>query len=325
MPGQRTVPRTEAPGPSRPADATTADRFGVWGMDALVAATARDRLPVARAAFDAEVAAMSTACDRFCPESELTRLNAAAGRPMVASALFAEVLVEALRVAEATDGTVDPTVGGALIAAGYDRDLDEVRRRDGVPCLPAVPATGWRQVELDDGIVHIPPGTVLDLGATAKALAVDRAAAHAASAAGCGVLVGIGGDLAARGTPPHGGWRVRVTEDHRAGPDAAAQVVTITAGGLATSSVTVRRWTRGGRPMHHLIDPATGTPVDPYWRTVTVAAATCLDANAAATSAIVRGPGADSWLAAAHLPARLIGRRGDTVTVAGWPAAEARG
>lgn len=307
--------------PAAPYGAATAE-FTVWGMEGGIAVTEPRCLPVARAALNAEISAMGAACDRFDPSSELSRLNAAAGRPTEVSPLFAEVLDEALRVAEATDGTVDPTVGNALVAAGYDRDLDEVRRRAALPYIRPVPAAGWRQVEPADGVVHLPPGTVLDLGATAKALTVDRAAARAAREAGCGVLIGLGGDLAVGGRPPAGGWQVRVAEDHRAGPDADAQVITITDGGLATSSVTVRRWTRGGRPMHHLIDPATGSPVDPYWRTVTVAAATCVDANAAATSAIVRGPGADSWLAAAHLPARLIGRSGDPVTVAGWPAAE---
>lgn len=310
--------------PTLPAapDGAAAAGFTVWGMEGGIAVTEPRCLPVARAALDAELSAMGAACDRFDPSSELSRLNAAAGRPAEVSPLFAEVLEEALRVAEATDGTVDPTVGTALVAAGYDRDLDEVRSRAALPYIRPVPAAGWRQVELADGVVHIPPGTVLDLGATAKALTVDRAAARAAREAGCAVLVGLGGDLAVGGHPPADGWQVRVAEDHRAGPDADAQVITIADGGLATSSVTVRRWTRGGRPMHHLIDPATGSPVDPYWRTVTVAAATCVDANAAATSAIVRGPGADSWLAAAHLPARLIGRSGDPVTVAGWPAAE---
>jgi len=296
--------------------------FPVWGTTAWIAVTDPGRLPAARAAVEEEIAAVGAACDRFDPGSELSRVNAAAGRPEPVSPLFAEVLGDALRVAEATDGTVDPTIGAALVAAGYDRDLDAVRRTP-APCRPPVPATGWWLVELNGGVVRTPPGTLLDLGAVAKACTADRAAGRAARKARCGVLVGLGGDLAVRGPAPEGGWPVRVTEDHRAGPEAAAQFVSLTVGGLATSSTTVRRWRRTDRPgeetMHHIVDPATGAPVRPYWRTVTVAAATCVDANAAATSAIVRGRGAADWLTAAGLPARLVGADGAVVTLAGWP------
>jgi thiamine biosynthesis lipoprotein len=295
--------------------------FPVWGTTAWIAVTEHRRLPAARAVLDARLAAVGAACDRFRADSELSRLNAAAGRPVRVSALLAAVLDEALRVARATDGTVDPTVGAALLAAGYDRDLAEVRR-DPRPARPPVPATGWRGVVLDGNVVTTPPGTRLDLGAVAKAYAADRAARHAAGAAGCGVLVALGGDIAVCGPPPEGGWRVRVAEDHRAGPDAACQYVTVEAGGLATSSVTVRRWDGPGTAQaHHIVDPATGAPVEPHWRTASVAAATCVDANAAATSAIVRGAGAAAWLSGEGLPARLVAADGAVVTVGGWPAA----
>jgi FAD:protein FMN transferase len=166
----------------------------------------------------------------------------------------------------------------------------------------------------------VPRGVTLDLGATAKALAADRAAARAASAAGCGVLVGFGGDLAVAGPAPAGGWRVRVTDDHLAGPEAPGQVVAITDGGLATSSLAVRRWRRGGRWLHHIMDPATGAPAGAYWRTVSVAAGSCLDANAATTAAMVKGRTAADWLSRSALPARLVRLDGSLLTVAGWPA-----
>jgi thiamine biosynthesis lipoprotein len=296
--------------------------FPVWGTTAGLLVTDPRRLGRARQELAAEIIAMGDACDRFRPDSELSRLNARPGRPFTVSPLFAETLGHALRVAAATDGAVDPTVGGALIAAGYDRDLAEVQRGRTAVSITIRPVAGWRTVRLDDDVIRTRAGVVLDLGATAKAHAADRAAARAAAATGCGVLVGLGGDIAVSGPPPAGGWRVRVTDDHRAGPADPGQDVTIMAGGLATSSVTVRRWQRGDRLLHHIIDPANGTPASSCWRTVSVTAASCVDANAAATAAIVKGRGADAWLAGRRLPARLVDVDGSVVTVAGWPAGD---
>jgi thiamine biosynthesis lipoprotein len=185
----------------------------------------------------------------------------------------------------------------------------------------AVP--GWRTIRVDAraGTVGLGAGVALDLGATAKALASDRAAAAAHGAAGCGVLVSLGGDIATAGPAPSGGWRVRVTDDHRAGVEAPGQWITIQSGGLATSSTTARRWRSGGESVHHLLDPATGRPARGGWRTVSVAADTCLDANIASTAAIVRGERAASWLGGLALPARLVGDDGRALHIAGWPEA----
>jgi FAD:protein FMN transferase len=298
--------------------------FPVWGTTARLLVTDARRTDVARDALDAEITAMGEACDRFRADSELSRLNDAEGRPMVISELFAETLGRALQVAAATGGAVDPTVGGALISAGYDRDLAEVRAGTEPVGVPR-PVAGWRVIELTGRTVRVPHGVTLDLGATAKALAADRAANQAAHAAGCGVLVALGGDIAVSGPPPAGGWRVRVTDDHRAGPEAPGQDVAIVEGGLATSSVTVRRWRHGGRWLHHIIDPATGTPTGHHWRTVSVTAATCVDANAASTAAMVMGHAAAGWLERSALPSRLVRRDGTTTTVAGWPVPETSG
>ncbi|HEU5155579.1 MAG TPA: FAD:protein FMN transferase [Streptosporangiaceae bacterium] len=296
--------------------------FPVWGTTARLLVTDPRGLDLAGRELDAEITAMGDACDRFRPDSELSRLNAMPGRPFAVSPLLAETLGHALRVAKATDGTVDPTVGGALIAAGYDRDLAEVRRRRTTAGITIRPVSGWRTVRLDDGVVRTSPGTRLDLGAIAKAHAADRAAKRAARATGCGVLVSLGGDIAVSGPPPAGGWRIRVADNHQADPADPGQDVTIMTGGLATSSVTVRRWRRGDRDLHHIVDPATGGPAASCWRTVSVAAATCVDANAAATAALVKGHGADGWLARHRLPARLIEVDGTAITVAGWPAGD---
>jgi FAD:protein FMN transferase len=165
--------------------------------------------------------------------------------------------------------------------------------------------------------VRLPRGVRLDLGATAKALGADRAAVAAASGGpGVGLLVNLGGDIATAGPAPSGGWRVRVADDHRAAADAPSQTIAIRSGGLATSSTTVRRWGAGA---HHIIDPRTGLPAVSRWRTVSVAAATCVDANIASTAAVVLGDDAPDWLSERALPARLVEHEGGVRSTAGWP------
>jgi thiamine biosynthesis lipoprotein len=164
-------------------------------------------------------------------------------------------------------------------------------------------------------------GVVLDLGATAKALAADHAAAAAGAAVGdAGVLVSLGGDLAIVGPPPPDGWQVRVTDDHRSDATAPGQWITLRAGALATSSTTVRHWETDNGPAHHLLDPATGRPVASPWRTVSVTAASCLDANIASTAAIIKGDRAPEWLESFGLPARLVRTDGTVLHLSGWPA-----
>ena len=258
--------------------------------------TNSDRLQTAIAAVERTVSDFDRACSRFRADSELMTLNRSGGGPVRTSALFRQALQAGLRAAELTDGDVDPTLGPALVALGYDRDFDELRTRGPAAGAPSplrfVTRPGWQSIRIDEraGTVTIPPGVGLDLGATAKALAADHAAAAAEAVAGCGVLVSLGGDLATAGEGPTDGWSVRVTDDHRSGPEAPGQSITIRSGGLATSSTCVRRWESGGESVHHLLDPATGQPAAGGYRTVSVAAATCLDANIAATAAIVRGP-----------------------------------
>src|SRR5205085_394070 len=170
------------------------------------------------------------------------------------------------------------------------------------------------------GTARVPEGVRIDLGATAKALAADLAAEAALRAGAGGVLVSLGGDLALRGEPPPGGWRIQVGEDSREPVTPHAEAIRLTVGGVATSSTTVRRWRRGGATLHHLIDPRTGRPAAGPWRTATAAAATCVRANTASTAAIVLGAAATAWLSAAGVPARLVDRAGPVVRVGGWPA-----
>jgi thiamine biosynthesis lipoprotein len=293
--------------------------FPALGGTAVVAVTDPGRLDGVLAEVRRTVDEFDVACSRFREDSELTALNRAAGRAVRVSPLLLDAVSASVRAAQLTDGDVDPTVGGALISLGYDRDFDAIE--PGGP-ISVVRVPGWRTVAIDEqaSTIRLAAGVEIDLGATAKALAADRAAANAQAACGCGVLVSLGGDVSVAGSAPASGWRVRVTDDHRSGVDAPGQWITLTGGGLATSSSTVRRWLTASGTVHHLIDPRTGEPAAAFWRTVTVAAGSCLDANIASTAAIVRGPRAACWLASVALPSRLVSAEGGVRHVAGWPS-----
>jgi len=271
-----------------------------------------------------ELEAIDLACSRFRADSEVMRLRAAAGQWVTASALFREALHAGVRAAAATDGDVDPTVGASLDALGWDRDFGVVVSRGEPAKIALVPAAGWRRIEIDDERerVRVPTGVTIDLGATAKALAADRAATAAYAATGAGVLVNLGGDVAVAGPAPAPGWPVLVTDDHRTSTDADGETVAIHSGGLATSSTTVRRWQTPYGFVHHIVDPRHGAPAPEVWRTVSVCAASCVDANTASTAAIVRGERAPVWLQSLALPARLVRVDGRVVHTDGWPDAE---
>ncbi|MFE9093416.1 FAD:protein FMN transferase [Streptomyces sp. NPDC007264] len=293
-------------------------------------------LEEARGLLDAELAAIDLACSRFREDSELSALNRADGRPLRVSGTFVDALAVALDAAAATDGDVDPTCGGVLVDLGYDRDFTEVARDGSRAVVTARPVPGWRVVELDAeaGVVRVPAGLVLDLGATAKALAADRAAARIHAAVGCGVLVNLGGDISVAGPAPDDGWRILVTDGTSpagggtspAGEDpdparsgAPHRAVAITEGGLATSGTGVRRWRRGRETVHHIVSPHTGECAPSSWQTVTVAASTCVGANTASTAAVVRGEAAVEWLEGLAVPALLVRPDGRATVTGAWP------
>ena len=272
-------------------------------------------LDAATAMVEEVVESIDLACSRFRDDSELSRILAAAG-PLeaIVSTVLAQALATALRAAELT--------AGAVRCGGYTGDFGSVAP-DGAP-IPLIvqPVPGWRQIRFYPASrrVEIPAGVEIDLGATAKALAADLAAGAACNVTPGGVLVSLGGDVAVAGTPPDGGWQGQIAEDSGAEGTPDGETIAVRSGGVATSSTTVRRWRRGGVELHHIIDPVTGLPTVGPWRTVTVVAGSCVDANIAATCAIVRGASAPAWLESAGLPARLVDRDGAVLRVAGWPA-----
>jgi FAD:protein FMN transferase len=292
------------------------------GTTATLYVTEQRALDRARAVLDQELAEVDETCSRFRPDSEVARLNAAGGRAVAVSPRLLEAIQVALSAAARSDGLVDPTIGSTLRLAGYDQTFELVRRRDAsVFRARFAPVPGWRNVEVDaeQGTVRIPAGAELDLGATAKALAADRSARAAADAVGSGVLVSLGGDVAVAGEAPEAGWSIRVADDHAAPLEGPGPVVSIRSGGLASSGTAVRRWRAGTVELHHIIDPRTGRPARTPWRTVSVAAGSCVDANVASTAAVVLGATAPEWLSNRRLPARLVSAAGAVTCVAGWP------
>ncbi|MEO8745969.1 MAG: FAD:protein FMN transferase [Candidatus Dormiibacterota bacterium] len=292
------------------------------GSSLRVIVTRPAALGAAGDAVDGVVRAIDLAASRFRNDSELSRLNATPDTDVTVSPLLAQAISAALRGAELTGGAVDPTIGSAIRLAGYDTDFADLPASGDPIRLVAERIPGWKAIRFSPATrtVNLPRGVEIDLGATAKALASDLAAAAALKATGGGgVLVSLGGDIAVAGEAPAEGWLIQTSEDSAAPIDDAEETVSILIGGIATSSTTVRRWTRGGVVMHHIIDPATGLPVSGPWRTATVVAASCVDANIASTAAVVMGEQAVPWLEKHRLAARLVDRDGGIRRVGGWP------
>jgi thiamine biosynthesis lipoprotein len=255
---------------------------------------------------------------RFRPDSEVCALARAGAGVFFISPLLAELLEHALEAWRYSDGLLDPTLGGALIAAGYDRDFAAiggsgpapVSFEDGALC------TGVDAFDLHGRLLEIERPILFDLGSSAKAHAADVLAARL-SLLGAAVLVSLGGDLASRGTPPGGAWPLLIDE---MSPGATAPVqLLLREGGLATSSTLRRRWNAAGKPAHHLLDPRTALPASGPWRTASVVAASCVRANAASSAAIIAGEGASRFLELRALSARLVGTDGSVHLVGDWP------
>jgi thiamine biosynthesis lipoprotein len=286
-----------------------------WSTDMQIVVADPRSLCTARREVDAELDAIEDAASRFRPDSEINDLARSCGQPTEVSETLANLLDAALTAASQTDGDVDPTIGAALVALGYDRNVasaDDV----GLSTTSVGMVANWSMVALDGRVVTVPPGVLLDLGATAKAVAADQCAQRVHDVTGSGVLVNLGGDIATAGPAPDGGWQVLVQD---ADDEPASSVSLPSGAALATSSTIRRRWRDGDDVMHHILDPRTGRSAEPVWRTVSVAAQTCYAANTVATAAVVRGWRALDWIRQLGMTARLVDRDRTVHTVGGWP------
>jgi thiamine biosynthesis lipoprotein len=250
------------------------------------------------------------ACSRFRPDSDLVRANTHAGAWVPVSPILVGAVRVALEAAEVTAGLVDPCLGEIVRRIGYDRSFEMLTPSSdpvGVP-VPAIPGR-WRDLEVGDGQVRVPRGAALDLGATGKAYAADLVAASVVDRFDTPVVVSVGGDVrAAAPDGPSAGWPVAIASTKAELDDGPGPVATLTLtdGGLATSSTSARRWVRGSRVWHHVVDPRTGASAAPTWRSVTAFGRTAVAANTASTAAIVLGEDAQSWLTAHDVAALLV-------------------
>jgi thiamine biosynthesis lipoprotein ApbE len=281
--------------------ATTA--WPALGTTAELAVTDPALLADARDLLTDELAQVDAACSTYRPGSELLSVNAAAaaGHPVPVSPLLAGAISAALQAARQTNGAVDPTCGAQTLASPGPTSLDLTIRA----------CASWRGVQLDTagGLLTLPAGTWLDPSATTWAWAADRSAAWIAGRLGCGVLISLGGDVAAAGPAPAGGWRVRVD----------GETVAITSGGLATCGPGAARWQHGGDVLAAILRPRHGTLLPAPWRLASVTAGSSAQASAAAAAAIIKGPEAPDWLASLGLAARLASVHGSVRLVSGWP------
>jgi thiamine biosynthesis lipoprotein len=297
-------------------------QWDVWSTTARIVVTDPQAANAARRLVADRLAAVDAACSRFRPDSELAMVQdmllADPGTPVSVSPLLADLIAAALQAAARTDGDVDPTLADDLSALGYDRDYAQIELQG--PARVTVRLSHrirhhWADVRLEGRWLTMAAGVHLDLGASAKAFAADQAAAAVTDRFGCGTLVSLGGDLATAGPAPAAGWQVLV-QDGESEPSSRIRLDT---GALATSSTVSRHWRHGTRAVHHILDPASGLPAEPIWRTVSVAAPTCAEANALSTAAIVRGWPAVDWLRSGGYAARLVTAGGEIIRLGGWP------
>jgi thiamine biosynthesis lipoprotein len=295
--------------------------FQTWGMSGTLATEHAERLTFGEQRLWHWINEIDAACNRFKPDSEISRLNARAGEEVAISATLELAIDAALRAGAATGGLCDLTVLPALIALGYDRDYDELKASRVVPANEPVPAPGLAAVHLDRAShrVTLDPGCQIDLGASAKALVADLVADELAPFGG--VVVESGGDVAVRGRGPDGPWVIGISD--LLSITGHEPRISVTNAGVATSSATTRTWRVGERVVNHIIDPRTGTFAQSTYATATVSASSCVIANAFSTAALLWGEDAGYHISQAGWSGRLVRHDGTVDFVGGWPQEEA--
>jgi thiamine biosynthesis lipoprotein len=256
---------------------------------------------LALAAAEARFRMYEQELSRFIATSDLSLLNRAAGcGPMLVSPTLGEVTQHALAAAQATDGMFDPTLGTVLAHLGYDRPFPfpAIGNDGAIPVLlPVHHADAWRAIVVDPaaGTIALPAGVALDFGGIGKGWAVDRMVAILRHAHGVhGGLVNAGGDVRVWGTAPDAApdWTVGVEDPRDTDRDCA--VLGVSDNAVTTSSTSYRRWRRGDRWVHHLLDPRTGQSAETDLAAVTVVGPSAMWAEIHAKVALLHGA-AGGW------------------------------
>lgn len=287
-------------------------RFTTWGVSGTLVVDNENYATLAEETLWRWIAAGDCAVNRFLATSELNSINANPWGTDEVSEEFIAFFDAALESYDVSEGLCTPTVLDALEAWGYDADIDDVQRDGRSEPLSVSPAPSFLSVALDRSTRRLSPnGVRLDFGASAKAFVADQVAREVGRHTP--VLVELGGDVAVGGAVRP--WSVGVAEngEHIGAP------IGITSGGVATSSTLVRNWSTGTGRAHHIIDPRIGAPVISPWRTVSVAADSCLTANALSTASLLWGEEALYCVTQAGWAARFVDHDGKVLCVGGWP------
>ncbi len=253
---------------------------------------------------------------RFLPDSEISRVNAAAPAPVIVSPETCALIVVALRGWRLTDGLFDPTVLGDVIRAGYDRPF--VMIPSGARAGSSERRSGCAGIVVDEHTrtARLPEHVGFDPGGIGKGLAADLVVDDLVRRGAEGACVNVGGDVRVAGRGPSDSWKVDVLDPLDEHP---VDVLSVAQGAVATSSRATRQWTVDGRRAHHLIDPATGRPAATGLVAVTALAGTGARAEVLAKAAFVAGRerGA-AWLEEHEVPALLVDDRGEWTTTSAW-------
>lgn len=263
------------------------------------------------------------AASRFRSDSELNTVFDGSRRDDIkVSPLLFDAISAAMHGARISNGYVDPTVARSLVALGYDRDFSLISQK-GSPetSMRVVLPQGYSRVRInsEQKTISVAEGVTFDLGATGKAFLADRIKTAIEAEVKESVLVNLGGDISASTSDNGRYWTINITDDCSLDPWASGLAIGICGGGITTSSTTARKWTAGGKEIHHIIDPFNGTPAETEFYAVTALAGSALDANIATTGTLAMGKSGTEWLTKLRLPAMARGADGDFY-FGGWLA-----
>lgn len=261
-------------------------------------------------ALDAVDRRMST----YREDSELSRFNRHGTAPFEASAELVEVMAEARRVSELTDGAFDVTVGPLVKAWGFGPGRhSEPPTQEAIDALRA--QSGYRRITVDRErrlLTKEIAAVQADLSAIAKGHAADRAAAALEALGRTEYMVEVGGEIRARGRNQQGRyWQIGVEKPMDESRE-LQEVVALVDAGMATSGDYRNYYEKDGVRFSHTLDPRTGRPITHRLASVTVVHPSAATADALATALTVLGPEDGPALAEARdLQALFIIRRAD--------------
>lgn len=219
-------------------------------------------------------------------ESEIYQVIHSGGNPVELSGDTAKVVEFALDMAKKTEGALDPTIYPVLEAWGFTTDENRIPEPEELQAL--LEHVGYENVELNGQEILLPEGMELDLGAVGKGYAGDVAAEMLEEQGITSALLDLGGNIQAIGSRPGGGdWRLGIRNPFG---DGQVGMLTVSDCAVVTSGSYERYFVgEDGREYCHIIDPATGYPVDNGLVSMTIVTEEGKVADALSTSMFVKG------------------------------------